>query len=51
MANDTPDVSDSCKLTVVLQHSRGAHVSAGIAAFYSADKIYHLSYQIFSVMA
>ena len=38
-ANDTPDGSDSCKLSVVLKHSRGAHVPAGIAAFYSADKI------------
>lgn len=43
----TPDGSDSCKLSVALQHSRGAHVSAGTAAFYSANKIYHLPYEIF----
>jgi len=48
MADDTPDGSDSCKLCVVLQHSKGAHVSTGTAAFYSVDEIYHLSYKIFS---
>lgn len=39
IADDTPDGSDSCKLSVALKHSRGAHVPAGIATFYSADKI------------
>jgi hypothetical protein len=47
IAADTTDGSDSCKLFVVLQHSRGARVWTDIVAFYSADKIYHLSFKMF----